>query len=126
MPAKKTSRKSTARAARPTRTDTPDPIKAQLESAQANSDRMQPGRVETDATTGQRVIHPAANPQQVNPLSDKEHENAATKEADVLVDQDKSAREKREATAVSNLAAGNSPAAETNQFLPKSKQQKSK
>lgn len=83
-----------------------DPAKAQDASRQANIARMQPGNVETDATTGQRVIHPAANPQQVNPIHDDEHEAAAVAEAKVLTDKEATPLEKIGATEKSNEAEG--------------------
>lgn len=73
-------------------------------SAQENANRMVPGHVETDETTGQRLIHPAANPQQVNPIHDDEHEKAAVKEAAILTDPDSTHKEKIAATKASNAA----------------------
>lgn len=83
-----------------------EPGKGNLASYAKNDARMQPGFCETDETTGLRVIHPAANPQQVNPIHDSEHESAATAEAKVLVDKGATAKEKIEATAKSNEAEG--------------------
>lgn len=79
--------------------------KAYIASAKANSDRCQPGVVET-TSSGQRVIHPAANPQQVNPLHDPEHEAAAVNAAHVLTDKEATPAEKNEAVAKSNEAEG--------------------
>jgi hypothetical protein len=83
-----------------------DPSKAALASYEKNAERMQPGFCETDETTGLRVIHPAANPQQVNPIHDEAHEAAATEEAKVLTDKESTPEEKIEATAKSNEAEG--------------------
>lgn len=81
-----------------------DPSKAHLASVKRNVSRMQPGSVETDPTTGQRVIHPVANPQQVNPISDAAHEKAAVSEAKVLLDKKATPHQKRAATEKSNAA----------------------
>lgn len=82
-----------------------DARKAHLESVSRNSKRMRPGVVET-TSSGQRVIHPAANPQQVNPIHDDEHEAAAVNAAKVLTDKKSTVAEKNEAVAASNEAEG--------------------
>ncbi|MBA3833936.1 MAG: hypothetical protein H0X34_19020 [Chthoniobacterales bacterium] len=83
-----------------------DAEKTVLGSYEYNNTRMQPGYCETDPTTGLRLIHPAANPQQINPIHDDAHEAAATEEAAVLTDKTSTHREKIEATERSNEAEG--------------------